>query len=84
MTTHTNPAVSSRTVFSLPYRDHSWASARMKALFAFVHAISWIDSVHQGPVEYSPCACIEESDDALNDSEDDRGRKMPDDSYRMS
>jgi hypothetical protein len=28
MTTHTNPAVSSRTVLSLPYRDHSWASAR--------------------------------------------------------
>jgi hypothetical protein len=27
MTTHTNPAISSRTVFSLPYRDHSWASA---------------------------------------------------------
>jgi hypothetical protein len=56
----------------------------MKVLFAFVHAISWIDSVHQGPVEYSPCACIEESDDALNDSEDDRGRKMPDDSYHTS
>jgi hypothetical protein len=27
MTTHTNPAISSRTMFSLPYRDHSWASA---------------------------------------------------------
>jgi hypothetical protein len=28
MTTHTNPAVSSRTVLSLLYRDHSWASAK--------------------------------------------------------
>jgi hypothetical protein len=33
MTTHTNPAVSSRTVLSLPYRDHSWASARTDRVF---------------------------------------------------
>jgi hypothetical protein len=50
MTTHTNPAISSRTVFSLPYRDHSWASAapnQMKERW-------WMNEMRRACIRISP------------------------------
>jgi hypothetical protein len=42
MTTHTNPAISSRTVFSLPYRDHSWASAATSTILVEVNFVTLV------------------------------------------